>query len=244
MHAVVSLQSQIRANSPDLDRALRTMAATLRCPRCATLRQTVDSAETQHARIARLTSDTYAKSLMPHEARKCTYTDSYEDVEMPNQEHWNRARAVPIKTGLWLKGKPGVGKTFFARCILNAHLAAHYTAAEIGALHLDAVGSHFQWEAEIKPYTTPYVLLIDDLDKPSWTPAGLNALWALCDKRMANDRRTIITANQTPEGIRNSWRTTRPDNASMAATIFERLLPMEQVELRGESLRRNSQCAK
>jgi DNA replication protein DnaC len=128
-----------------------------------------------------------------------------------------------------------------ARCLANACIDHCYVVAEITGIELDAISKRFDWLDRLDDFAQVPVLLLDDLDKARWSEDGITALWWLIDQRWDNHRRTIISANWDPERFIEAITKARPDNATLAGTLMDRLSwtnkPCKRIQLRGASLR-------
>lgn len=187
--------------------------------------------------IKHLKYKTFAKGLIPESGKLQTFAVSDSTIEGENMNAWERARkACPIVGTLWIYGPKGVGKTFLARCILNEYLDRYRTACEVFApdlAHLDLVGS----EAKLKPYIDANILLIDDIDKPRWSAVSLDYLLKILETRYERKLGTLITANTGASATRTLMQHARVDNPSVVAAIFDRMKPLEGLELQGDSHR-------
>lgn len=200
------------------------------CEQCADTRDTQANAQMNEYRIRRLRQNCYA-STMPADAAEWTFTANDAHLERGNEEVWLSARTIPpLKSNVWIYGPPDTGKTRLARCLLNASIDKGRTVGELSAIQLNATAARWEWDKEIERYATVHTLLLDDLDKPSWTTKGVEALWWLVDRRCNSKRPTIVTANAGGQAVKKAIGE-RTGNPTMAASIIRRLMPVDRMEL-------------
>lgn len=233
---IVKYDQEIETFSPEMNRAIKNIAYL--CAACLNRADGVRREEIRARQIRQLRHRCYSTGLLPRVAEGCTFADSSHNLEERNPDLWNLCR-LPLTQNLWIHGMPGTGKTYLARCVLNAALDDGHRAAEISALTVNEIASRFKWQDELKRYADVSILLIDDMDKPRWTPAGLDAMFYLMDRRNARKTaRLIVTANQRSKDAVQPWYSVRPDNRSIPMAICERMLPIKNVEMVGQSIRR------
>lgn len=203
------------------------------------------SAEHQRAkRIAVLRRNTYHNGLIPLSAKQMSFGNSLDAYEALNAGIWASFKNMQrLDKNYWLYGAPGTCKTYLARCLLNKALGNYQSAAEISSLKIYSIGNSFNPAKEMEPFKSVSVLLIEDFDKMTFTTDrkdehGVTALWSLIDHRATENKRTIITSNQLPSQISHRMRTAVADNTTVVTSMFERLLPIEQIEMSGPSVRR------
>lgn len=157
---------------------------------------------------------------------------------------WATARQwTPSMSNLWIFGLEGRGKTFMAHCILNAMIARGHIVAEIFAIETNRDAKRFDFGERIKHFAVADVLLIDDIDKATWTDDGITAVWDILDARNRRKLRTLITANIDPVAFRDDvLMKHRRDNPTFVQTFLARLnwpgVTCRRVQLLGPSMRR------
>jgi len=162
------------------------------------------------------------------------------DVEIQSPDSWDMLRNWDGSTNLFLWGAPGVGKTYAAQLALNEialtrglPIAAESAAAMVH--ELNRFGR--EWHTS-RILAAPYMLL-DDVDKVSWSSAAIDAILHVLDRREKIGGRTILTANVAPQDFVAVVQKSCPaQNSSMAGAILDRLNPCTKVEFIGESHRR------
>ena len=177
---------------------------------------------------------------MPRSAKEESFENASEAIMRRNESAWAVAMKFPLDKNLWVKGNPGTGKTFMAHCVANEYLKRGRMAHSVTAIEINGAGDFYQdrKDAFLKPLKTCPLLVIDDLDKPTWLPRGLDVLFAIMHARESNKSlRLIVTANADGKWLLPKWQQVRTDNPSIARAILERMMPIHSLELTGLSLR-------
>ena len=210
------------------------------CQSCASRLEFAGASERRRVKLDGLYQRTYNSKtgLLPRIAKPCTFEDSRADVEARNPGVWLKAHKVPLAAGLWLCGEHGTGKTHLARCVANHYLEAGKSAAEITGIALNELATQFQMIPDLTRYTRAALLIIDDIDKATWKPRGIDALLHVVNARHGTGRMNIVTANVLPPVMFAALDEVRDKNASNAAAIRERMLPMDIEQMTGDNLRR------
>ena len=181
---------------------------------------------------------------------EATHEKAVEDV---NPLCWQIALDFSASTdNLWIHGATGVGKTFFARYILNKMLNLGWTVGEItGTQWVErsmAFDKHIRFRRELSKQR---LVLIDDIDKAPWTEQALDAYFDFLNYRYDAKLKLLVTSNTKPEFMLSRgdpaknipmgiFRRIAAQNASKAEAIMERMLPMERIYLVGDSLRKTA----
>jgi DNA replication protein DnaC len=147
--------------------------------------------------------------------------------------------------GLYLFGKPGLGKSHYAQAALIAAInrGSKGLYVKFGELLADARDAMFAEDSQserafLKPFIAVDCLVIDDLgamEKAS--EFTLRVAYALIEGRMSKNGRTIITANYNLTGLRARLLPKDTDPIE-ADRILDRILEYcEMIEFTGESYR-------
>lgn len=121
-------------------------------------------------------------------------------------------------------GQPGTGKSHLATALLIAAVEAGYrgyftTAADLVA-SVSAAYADGSFATRIRTYTSPSVLVIDDVGLISFDKAQSNALFQVINRRYEHSSSTIVTTNRSL----SSWAELFGGDAVVAAAILDRLL--------------------
>lgn len=138
-------------------------------------------------------------------------------------------------SGLILKGVYGSGKTHTA-CAVLLHAMDFETARFV---HVDdlLLECKATWsgrdteEAVIARYANVGILCLDDLGKERMTEWSLPILFAIIDRRWANERPTVVTTNYA--GRQLMERMTVNDDATTAKAIISRMASFTSVTIDG-----------
>jgi DNA replication protein DnaC len=215
----------------------------------------VDSITTLIAgfKTPKLTADQWAKANAEAAAfeRECEKAKVYErlrhsripdiyrsaHLEHPRVIEWAKAPSA----GLFLCGKPGVGKTFEA-CATLAHLARSTTVLfySMDDLMRDVRATFANRETSEQSVMDRAFnvgcLLLDDLGRDNLTAAALPRLFDIIDGRMNRDKPTIITSNEPGKALLAKF---AKHDAVSADALASRLSRYDVVVFGGEDRRRN-----
>lgn len=214
------------------------------CEKCIAMHKKERNAAMKQEKIRKLRVRLSGMGIVPPEFAKCSFMDSEEHIMLKNPETWEWARSwTPKSEAAWIFGDRGTGKTFLARCILNAQLDAGVSVGELSAVKFNqnAKRRFYDWHKERETYGKVRVLLIEDIDKAVWTLEGLSELYSLLDERHSNERRTFVTTNATIEWCTAQWKDASAGNESLPGTIKDRLKPIRRIEFAGPTLREGGQ---
>ena len=185
---------------------------------------------------------------------------------MEDYSAYTQARAWYGEKNVFIHGHVGTGKTYMARCMMNAILdrslgafrandealrngetRAMVSVCELSALEFCKLS---EGGYNAKGYKWLYgigVLLIDDMDKAPWTERSLSELYQCTDRRRNNQCATILTSNFNTSsvmrdgaevfGLIKQLQLRVPRNESMISAAFDRLNPVLKLHIDGASLR-------
>ena len=174
---------------------------------------------------------------------ECNFAKSEGTLEKRNQANWEKARSWERSSkNQWVWGPPGVGKTWYARCILNRALDLGFTVAEVTAQHWIELSVAFSpYEKKRSRLASVDVLLFEDIDKATWTEQAMDCFHECLSKRHEHDRRLLITSNGEAEFMEEKWLRLCISNPSRTPAITERMMPMERIDFKGKSIRMERQ---
>lgn len=212
------------------------MPATI-CERCDTEYAEQRRVSAERERMERLAA---CGAISPHLPDQ-TFNSSDSDCEALNREAWASAREWQPFSGesVFLSGSPGVGKSFCARCLLNAAFAAGRSIMEIQTRRLAKQVQRFDEGDLAERCAFAGVLMLDDLDKARWTEDALTGLWEVLDDRRNASKPTIVTSNMAGGELRAHLAAGAGNNHSLVNAALDRLLPVRVLTFSGESLRGN-----
>ncbi len=111
--------------------------------------------------------------------------------------------------GLLFLGGTGLGKTHLSAAIANVvsskGLSVIYESAQQIFDTVDAVRFNRMDISERKKYENCHLLIIDDLGAECITQYSVSAITSLIDLRIVNGKKTIISSNLSPAGIRKTY---------------------------------------
>ncbi len=221
-------------------RQIQLQGLTYYCSACISKIEKANDAERAQSRIRQMIHNTYRLGYMPKCARDETFENASEAIMRRNENAWIVAMKYPLEKNLWEKGNPGTGKTFMAHCIANNYLVHGKATHSVTGIEINGSGDFYEERKAhfVKGLKTCALLVIDDLDKPTWTPRGLDVLFQIMHARAADKSlRLIVTANGDGKWLLSKWQQVRTDNPSIARSILERMMPIQSMELTGASLR-------
>lgn len=143
-------------------------------------------------------------------------------------------------TGLYVYGDVGSGKTYLACAVLReAARRERYQPRAFGAVSmLSSLKASYDGRpgVTVEEIEAADMMLIDDLDKPRFTPWALETLYEVVNARVENGRPTIVTANSDMGGLVGRLSAGDP---VLAEAICDRLVGGAiAVRMEGESRRR------
>lgn len=143
-------------------------------------------------------------------------------------------------TGLYVYGDVGSGKTWLACSVLRrAARRERYQPRAFGAVSmLSSLRASYDGKqgVTVEELERADMLLVDDLDKPRFTPWALETLYEVVNARVENGRPTIVTANSDMGGLVERLSAGDP---VLAEAICDRLVGGAiAVRMDGESRRR------
>jgi DNA replication protein DnaC len=198
-------------------------------------------AQREARRIENLIRETDARGLYSGDTLiGHTFAHTHEIALQEHPQAFERAKAwAPTDKNLWVQGPRGTGKTWLCHCILAAHLVQGVSVAEVSGTVLNQMGRE-QWRDQAQPFCACEVLLIDDIDCPSWTPWGMEVIRHIVDVRHKR-RATLVTANSTGAALAkamcDSIHRMGSGSPAMPGTILSRLQPIEVIQMDGKDLR-------
>lgn len=166
------------------------------------------------------------------------------EVEEINVLAWSELRGWNGQANLYLWGPPGVGKTFGAQiAITKFALDTGFTiAGDTLSMIIQDVNSWNEPRYRAQRMLAAHVLLLDDIDKVTWSPRNLEAFQHIMDRREKCGGRTVVTSNVSPTGFAQILKAAcPPDNTSFAEAILSRFNPCTKIELFGVSQRRKAE---
>lgn len=234
----------LQAKQPEVNATLDRMARGLTCTHCGQEQEAEHNNLKRQARIQKTKARIRGLKILPEHFEECCFAKSNAEYMAPRAELWQWAKTwTPKSEAAWIYGDKGTGKTYLARCILNAQFDVGRSVAELPAIEFSHMADRkfYGWHDKLKAYSKVHVLLIEDIDKAEWTSRALSALFGILDTRCNDKHRTLITTNQTLEYCVGVWRKACGDNKSLPGTITDRLKPIRRVEMVGDTLRKGGQ---
>ncbi len=232
-HAIANMKAAI-PEAPSVDGMCRVCGRA--CPGSGICERCYE-AKLRRERVRDLARRLSAEGLYGRASQAVSFRNSDASIEARNPDAWKAMRAYRGKKNLFIAGAVGSGKTHGARCVLTRAMNSEWLVGELSALELFRLHRDFDRE-RFDRFVDVRALLVDDIDKTAqWTAARIECLWEVLNERgESNGRRTIITANSTPKRLRETLIEQTGNEALVGATL-DRLVPLEVVELRGESNR-------
>ena len=190
------------------------------CPECAKDRQDAQDKTEQAELFAKIKSDRIEKKLGSALIPKRFAGKSFADyiVSTPKQEkNLSECRAYADnfeenhKAGrcLLLLGKPGTGKTHLASAIAwqvmtqTSHTAVYRTVGGILQLIKGSYGndSEYSEQEAYKAFTSPSLMIIDEVGATKPTEFELTTLFAIINGRYEDQLPTIVISNLQPDEL-------------------------------------------
>jgi DNA replication protein DnaC len=147
-------------------------------------------------------------------------------------------RFVEAGESVVLHGPVGVGKSMIAQALGHQACRRGYTVAftKTSRLLADLAGGHADrtWEARLRRWARPSVLVLDDFAMRSFTPTQSDDLYELITERTGKS--LIATANRAA----TDWYSLFP-NAVVAESILDRVVnSAHHIHMDGKSYRPNA----
>lgn len=184
------------------------------------------------------------QKLLPMGFHSACFEQSNRMIELQNKDAWAWAHEwTPDSGNAWIYGNVGTGKTFMARCILNAHInERRRPVAEVtGGKWVETAVRFSEYVQHRERLQEVDLLLIEDIDKAIWTEQAFDMFFDLMNTRCDQKLRTLITTNGLPEYMLGAesgiWRGVCRGNPSKVTAVMDRLLPIKRLEFKGVSQR-------
>ena len=124
--------------------------------------------------------------LLPHAIMSARFEHSDRVIELANRPAWEWGRNWNVAKGnAWIFGTVGTGKTFLARCIMNRAIDEWFLkAAEItGQKWVETAVKYSDHIAHREKLKGVDILLIEDIDKATWTEQSFDMFFELINYR-------------------------------------------------------------
>lgn len=232
--------------NPMAAKYISNIAKCLICSACLQLSEKTRNEWIQNQKQERAAEYLQNNGLWTAEYLEHNFKDSDPTQKSYSADAWKVAEAwTAKKSNLWIMGNSGRGKTYMAHCILNRELERAHTIAHLTCYSLDNEGHLYDWQkTKLRHYKMVDVLLLDDIDKPEKNES-YRVLMDILETRNANKRRTLVTANKTPDAFKAFLTGIfQHENQSIPAAFLDRLnwrnCVCERLEIKGASMRRNA----
>jgi len=232
---IVVAQERLKATSPGYAHAIEGIG--IRCDACLAKREAIYAAEDTRNKAHIMRNNLYCSGLMPETSRHDQVKLSKPQHDHRAPEQWATLRRGDYSGNLWIEGPSGVGKTFLAHCIANLVIDKAMSAAVFSHSKFRTVASEWNRESMLRPYILSYCLILDDIDKVSWSLREVEVLFSLLDGRQGRKGFIIITSNMSGQSLAKIIRPACGENSTMVAALFDRMKPMTKIVMEGESLR-------
>lgn len=238
-----------KARSAEASNSLKSMAGSLErltfwCPVCFKKSAAERDILKRKESARQIRQNAVWGGLLPKTATAMTFQGSERMIEVENHEAWSWGREwTPGSGNAWIFGPVGTGKTFLARSILNRAIDEHFLSvgeitAEQWVETAVKYSDHIEHRAKLREVG---LLLIEDIDKASWTEQAFDMFFELVNYRYDAKLRMLITTNAKPEYMLERqtgvWRKVCRGNPSKASAVMDRLRPMTRFEFKGGSHR-------
>lgn len=170
-----------------------------------------------------------------------------------NPDNWTWAETWESGS-VFCHGPEGTGKSSMARYLVCRYLTLwrestdwddmEWTAMDLYCPDLEAAVHDRSYEgaAALRRMTEHAkfcgVVLLDDLDRPRWTGAGLDVLRGILNHRHERGKTTICTTNLTPKALTDKMKEWHGGDNDGAVSLLRRLRPTKNMPFIGESYRR------
>lgn len=169
---------------------------------------------------------------------KRTFQDS--DRKKEHAQAYALARAwKPLTTNIYLQGDVGTGKSFLTDCILHKCRTLEMSTLCMTGLDFCKLfnAQKFGQHSNDFLYQTD-VLALDDVDKAPWFNTNLYELWQMLNVRRQKQKSTIFSTNFDEGTLLNYFGEFVPKNLTLPRAIMDRLRPVLNIKMVGESLRK------
>jgi DNA replication protein DnaC len=177
-----------------------------------------------------------ASNELPRDFRQTRFALSDPTKEAVNVSAWKKAQEWNGEKNLYLCGNVGTGKSHMGLCCLHAQFVQAKDCLFVSARRMLKDSELFD-EGIFSRAKDAEIVLLDDLDKAGSNARRIEALWEFFDTRERTEHRTIITANISHTELVKHFAGDGGSNSSMAASIVDRINPVQVIRLTGTSLR-------
>lgn len=224
---IIESDARQKRSSPRLHASLSRIRTV--CETCQDKREGRWSKQREAEKRESFIRSQYATGQLPAVAQGRTFSSANPARCDTNRSGWNEAKewARAQDGNLWVYGPPGIGKTHMSHCITNDLLSRGVTVLEKYAREINDMGG---WTGKGRAFQSCLecrVLIIQDIDKPVWTPEGLDVVAELFERRQPN--KTVITSAVDLETMMQRWKVSE----SLHASLWHRINPMEVISMAG-----------
>lgn len=160
-----------------------------------------------------------------------------------NRNAYDMARAWrPMTTNIYLQGDVGTGKSFLTDCILHKCRKLELSTLSMTGLEFckQYTGKYLK-DGAFEYLQTVDVIAIDDVDKAPWFGTTLYELWHMLNIRRNLSKSTIFSTNFDEGTLLKYFQEFVPKNLTLPRAIMDRLRPVLNIKMIGESLRKDEQ---
>jgi DNA replication protein DnaC len=156
-----------------------------------------------------------------------------------NPSAWAFADEWQRECNVYAWGGEGIGKTSLCKYLLTKEVDRCKIVEAPRMTYIQAIAKKYDNEKYIAAFTQCDTLLLDDIHDVCLKSEGYSVLRAIIDDRHESGRRTLVTANKSPQDM--TLQINDICGQGFGTQLMRRLAPIKELTMTGKSYRQHMQ---